>query len=530
MRGCWIPAAFALWFGLSGCARERPRAVVVIVVDQLRTDYLERFKDHYRGGFRRLLEGGAWFPEALFRHSSTFTGAGHATIATGMHPATHGIVGNSWRESGRGPVYCVEDDRYASVGGSGQGVSPRALLVETLGDRLKRDRPGSKVYAFSTKDRSAVLMAGAKGDGAFWYQPECGCLVSSTYYADSLPDWLVEVGPEASAMPYAGRVWTKLLDDELYERLSRRDPFLTEADGTLTVFPHRLATEEFESEIRGTPFADEITLAAASALLRSGQIGTDGDPDLLFLGLSATDAIGHRYGPFSQEAMDNHLRLDRALAGFFDVVDEAVGLDRVVFALTADHGAVPLVEHLAEQGVAAQRFMTDDLWQRAKRVIAECGAAPAEETVAASGGRTLYWNEAALRDRGIDRADASACLARWLGGQDGVESVFTAEDIADGGAGGVARLFGNAYFEGRSPHVQLHLSKYYHPDARRGTGHGSAHDYDRRVPVLLWGRGIEPGFNAGPAGPEDIAPTLGRILGLDMPLESDTRVLDEALQ
>ena len=508
-----------------------PKLVVVIVVDQLRADFIERFRARYEGGLRWLLENGAHFRQAAYRHAATVTATGHATVSTGRHPSSHGIVGNSWHESGRGPVYCVEDDRHVAVGGPGEGASPLALRSETLGDRLKKARPGSKVYAFSTKDRSAILLAGREADGAFWFESACGCLITSSYYTAALPDWLMAFNSGPPAAAYAGETWDKLLDDDaLYERMARADRFPTEADGADTAFPHALPSEGFEGALAATPFSDRITLDAATAALRSGEIGSDDDPDLVALGLSATDSIGHRYGPFSQEAMDNHLRLDRALGEFMQAVGASVGLENTVFALTADHGAVPLVEHLVAQGVAAERFDSEVFWARAEHAIEACGAGPARETVAHSGGRQLYWNEAVLRERGIDLNRAGACVADWLVRQDAVDAVMTAEQLASGGAGGIASLFEHGYYAGRSPHIALHLREHIYAGGPRGTGHGTAHEYDRDVPVLLAGAGVRPGTYSEPAGPEDIAPTLGVILGLELPAEPDARILREALR
>ena len=181
-----------LWaLGMGGPAMAgEPRLVVLLVVDQLRSDYLERFRDQYEGGLQWLLEHGAVFLESAYRHSATVTAAGHATISTGMHPSSHGIVGNSWREAARGQVYSVEDASYPPIGGPGEGRSPRNLLADTLGDRLKALHSGARVYSVSTKDRSALLLAGKQADGAFWFQPECGCLVTSSYYGDALPAWV----------------------------------------------------------------------------------------------------------------------------------------------------------------------------------------------------------------------------------------------------------------------------------------------------------------------------------------------------
>ena len=530
----WVLALAALTLALALVRpglEPAPRLVVLLAIDQLRADYITRFESHYTGGLRWLLEHGAYFTDASYRHSSTVTAAGHATVATGMHPSTHGIVGNSWREAGKGAVYCVSDDRHAAVGAPGDGASPHALLADTLGDRLKESSPESVVYSLSTKDRSAVLMGGRRADGAFWYSRDCGCLVSSTYYGDALPGWLREFNDAGPASSYAGRDWTRLGDDiALYERLAREDSFPTEGGGTDSVFPHSLGDTDFESTLTSTPFSDEIVLDAALAAVRSGELGADAAPDVLAIGLSATDAIGHRYGPFSQEAMDNHLRLDRRLGQFLSALDEEVGLERVAIALTADHGALPLVEHLAATGVDALRLSAEEFWSAAQPGIESCGSGAMAEIVDNAGGSNLYWSEAGLSARGVSRHDASQCVAELLRPLPVVEQVWTAEQLAAGGGRGVALLFENSYFASRSPHLQVQFRPYVYPGRPTGTGHGTAHDYDRRVPVLLAGSGFVPGRYRGVAGPEDLAPTLGAVLGLEMSLERDTRVLREALR
>lgn len=515
-----------------GCGGPRPpRLVVLISVDQLRADFLERFGDLYEGGFRWLLDRGAHFPNAAYRHAATVTGVGHATISTGLHPSSHGVVGNSWFEPGRGSVYCVEGGVYGQVGGPGSGAAPLALEAETLGSALKKTRPGSTTYSFSTKDRSAVLLAGRLADGAFWYEPDCGCLVGSEYYGEALPTWLAAFNAQAPAAAYAGKEWTRLLPDtELYERMAREDAFPTEADGVQTAFPHRLPQKGVEAALARTPFADEITLAAALAAVRAGVLGAGDQTDLLALGLSATDSIGHRYGPFSQEAMDHHLRLDGMLGDFFEALDEEIGLESVTVALSADHGALPLVEHLQARGIAAERFDAGALWKRAAGTIETCARGSAEEAVAQAAGTRFYWNDDTLRERNVRRGEASACLAAWLRDQPGIAAVFTAEQLAAGGGDRLEILFRNSFFAGRSAHVQVHLREFVYPGGPRGTGHGSAHEYDRRVPVLLSGAGIVPGRYERSAGPEDIAPSLGALLGLDLPLEPDTRILSEALR
>ncbi len=510
-----------------------PRLAVVIVVDQLRSDYLTRFSELYEGGFKTLLGNGAHFTNSAYRHASTHTAAGHASVSTGLHPASHGMIGNSWYDATRDAVVnCIADDQYAAVGGPGRRASPRPLLADTLGDLLKRKHGGSKVYAFSFKDRSALLLAGRGADGAFWYSDQCGCFVTSSYYKNGLPEWLAVLNASQPAAAYAGKVWERLLEDQsLYEKLAREDAFPTEADGKTVTFPHALPQEDIESQIRPTPFADALTLQAALAALDSGELGTDGEPDLLAVGFSGTDHIGHRYGPYSQEAMDQNLRLDRLLADLLAAIDRRVGIEKTVVALTADHGALPLVEELQRRGAAARRVDPDEFWQRARDALKQ-RFPDAPDLVANASGNRLYWRLPAFRNGAVKRAEAEEFLAERLRRHPLVAGVYTASELANasGRAPEMTRLFANAYFKRRSPHVIVRFNEFVHVGGARGTGHGSAYPYDREVPVLLYGAGIRRGNYARQAGPEDIAPTLAKMLRLKMAKEPDTRILSEALQ
>lgn len=528
-----LVCAAAAWAVVSFRGLPPPRLVVVIVVDQLRPDYLTRFADLYEGGFHTLLDNGANFTNSAYRHASTYTAAGHASVSTGLHPAAHGVIANSWYDSARGAVVnCIADDEYAAVGGRGRRASPRPLLADTLGDLLKRKHGGSKVYAFSSKDRSALLLAGRGADGAFWYSDPCGCFVTSSYYANGLPEWLAAFNAAKPAAAYAGKRWERLLADRsLYEKLAREDDFPTEADGQATTFPHALPEKGFEAQVQQTPFADELTLQAALAALDSGELGADGEPDLLAIGFSATDRIGHRYGPYSQEAMDHNLRLDRLLADLLTAIDRRAGLDKTVVALTADHGVLPLVEELQRRGAAARRVDPGAFWQRARDALKQ-RFPDAPDLVAEASGNRLYWRLAAFRNGAVERAEAEKFLTEQLRRDPLVANVHTASDLAGASADApeTLRLFANAYFERRSPHVFVHFKEFVYAGGAHGTGHGSAHAYDREVPVLLYGAGIRQGTFEKPAGPEDIAPTLARLLRLEMPKETDTRILAEALR
>ena len=510
-----------------------PRLAVIIVVDQLRSDYLTRFAELYQGGFKSLLENGANFTNSAYRHASTYTAAGHASVSTGLHPASHGMINNSWYDPTKDAIVnCIADDAYVAVGGPGRAASPRPLLADTIGDLLKKKHGGSKVYSISSKDRAALTLAGRGADGAFWYSPDCGCFVTSSYYENGLPPWLATFNATQPTAAYAGKSWQRLLDDpSIYEKLARADIFPTEANGEASSFPHVLPAENVTSKLSPTPYADELTLNAALAAINSGEFGSDGEPDLLAIGFSGTDYVGHSYGPHSQEAMDQNLRLDRHLATLLDAIDKQVGLDHAVVALTADHGVLPLVEHLQNTGVDAHRLDPKEFWQRATDALTQ-QFSEVTRLVAAARDDHLYWHLPAFRDGSVKRVDAEEFLVEWLRKQPFVAEVYTASDLSTTAADApeITKLFANSYFERRSPHVIVRFDKYVYPGNPVGTSHGTVYRYDREVPVLLFGAGIRRGAYDKPTGPEDIAPTLAKIFGLRILTEPDTRVLSEALR
>jgi predicted AlkP superfamily pyrophosphatase or phosphodiesterase len=531
MRALAIPLILTLGFSWSCGPKGQPstKLVVLIVVDQMRGDFLTRFGDLYKGGFKRLLDGGAVFPDAAYRHAVTVTAAGHATIATGLHPAHHGLVGNSWWDyAASKDRNCVFDPTVTSVGGKGGKASPSTLLADTLGDKLKKAQPESKVVGVSWKDRSAILPAGKKADGAFWFSSDCGCFITSSYYGDA-PTWLEKFNAKKPANAWAGRSWERLLDDEkLYIERAREDAYPTEADGVAVSFPHALpsnVSKDYYAAVGQTPFADEVIVEAALAAMDGYGLGQDQHPDILSIGLSGTDAVGHEYCPFSQEAMDQHLRLDLLLGRVLDEVDRRVGLENVVIALTADHGAFPLPEFVDGKRISASEI--EDIVNREihRRMPA------LEDVVAHVNAGSIYLDLAEIEAKGVaaDVVETAAIAALMDTGE--VDRVYAQIDL-DGPEpvnDPFWSLHRNSFFAERSPQLLVLWKPMVYIGGKFGSGHGSAYDYDRHVPVLLYGRGVKAGTYPGVAGPEDVAPSLGKLLGVEMPLEPDTRILEEAL-
>jgi predicted AlkP superfamily pyrophosphatase or phosphodiesterase len=514
-----------------------PKLTVLIVVDQMRYDYLERFDKLYQGGFRTLLDKGAVFTNARFRHALTLTANGHSVVATGLHPSSNGMAANNWYDPARGSgVNCVFDPRESTIGGPGPPVSPRTLLADTLADRLKQKYETARVVSLSTKDRGAILLAGRKADGVYWFSVECGCFVSSSYYTDRLPHWLAAFNASKPADRFAGTAWTRLRDDPaLYEKHSREDAFPQEYDGERITFPHTLRgappQTEFYSDLTQSAFADEMLVQAALAALDGHQLGRDEVPDLLAVSLSGTDYVGHTYGPFSQEAMDQHLRLDLLLQKLFQELDEKVGWDQTLVVLTADHGAAPIVEFLQRQGKPAKRLPRDALVKAVNQAVAE-RFPKLDNVIVFEESPHLYLDLARIEKLGIERATVEQIAREGLMATGYIEAVYTHSDLQEkpAGADEFWQLYKNSLFEQRSPHLMLRLKEYFYLDGSQGaTGHGTPYDYDRHVPVIFYGKGITAGLRERDCGPDDIASTLGRILQVEMPIEPDGRVLEEVL-
>jgi predicted AlkP superfamily pyrophosphatase or phosphodiesterase len=515
-----------------------PRLILVLSIDQMRFDYLTRFDPLYKGGIRRLLDQGAVFTKARLRHGITDTGPGHAVILSGRHPSHTGIVSDHWYDAASKKVtFLVEDPKHRALGGQGGSYSPANLLGTTLGDTLKEHSPQSRVVAVSLRERAAILMAGHRGDAAYWYESARGQFVTSSYYMKEAPGWLEQWNRKRFPDHYGSQKWTRLLPDEsLYEKYAGKDAIEGEWDRRDIRFPHlirgRPPESRFYDDFRRTPFADEMTLDVALEALRGHQLGADPTTDILAIALAATDVIGHTYGGDSQEIMDQLLRLDLTLQKFFDEIDRSVGLTNTLVVLTSNHGVLPLVEVLQARGLDAQRTSPADLKAAADRAL-ETRFPGITDLIAYYDAPNFYLNEAALQIHHLSEEIVQSTLIAGLMSTDVVEATYTRAQLMNQkrSADPYLQLCRNSFYPGRSPHLLVRLKKYvYLSDRLGGTGHGSPYDYDRHVPLVFMGVGIKPGRYSPACGPEDIAPTLARLLGMEYPREPDSRLLLEMVR
>jgi predicted AlkP superfamily pyrophosphatase or phosphodiesterase len=517
-----------------------PRLAVVIVVDQMRYDYFVRFAGLFSGGLAKLWREGAVFTNLHHDHANTETAPGHATLLTGSYPSHHGIVANDWRERQTGrSVYCVDDsnsalvlsgDSAANAATMAVGKSPHRLRRHTLGDWLKAKYPRAKVISVSGKDRSAIVMAGFAADAAYWYHAPTGGFVSSRYYLGALPAWATQWNNARHADRYYGKAWEKSSPEKDYF-VSREDLFNAEGDGVHTTFPHEFgsgdtlagsasaADSRFYEWLGKTPFVDALTLEFAQQAVQAERLGADDTPDLLLVSLKATDAVGHDYGPLSQESEDNLLRLDAELASFFAFLEKQVGLKNCLIALSADHGVLPLPEELRRRGFESARISSAEALDEVKSVESEMQQ---EWQTNRRILRSWLWDvnlDYAVADSlGMAPAAFRAAVATKLRSLSFISDVFTADELSatDGAAREYLEKQRHSFHPERSPDLAMQIKPYYLVSSRaQGTTHGSPYDYDSRVPMIFWGERVQPGRIDSPHKTVDLAPTLAHWLGLE---------------
>jgi predicted AlkP superfamily pyrophosphatase or phosphodiesterase len=525
-----------------------PKLAVVIVVDQMRYDYLVRFAGLFTGGFAKLLNEGAVFTNVHHDHAGSETAPGHATLLTGSFPSHHGIVGNYlYDHQAKQSFYSVDDhasplvtanDKNAAAT-SRDGKSPAALLRYTLGDWLKAKYPSAKVISVSGKDRSAILMAGFEAEAAYWFHEDYGGFVSSRYYLEALPEWAARWNAERRADRYYRRAWEKLKPEEDYF-VSREDLFDAEADGEHTTFPHAFANDDeiladslhakidsrFYDWLARTPFVDALTLEFAEQAITAEALGADEAPDLLFVGLKATDLIGHEYGPLSQESEDNLLQLDAELAKFFAFLEARVGLQNCVIALSADHGVLPLPEELRRRGFESARLLVAEAVDEVKSLEREMQAEWRTRRRILRNyldGVNLDYDVA--DSLGMSPAEFRSRVAAKLRSLSFVSDIFTSDELraTDGAARAYLEEQRHSFHPDRSPDLTMQLKPYYLvTDNPHGTTHGSPYAYDTHVPLIFWGERIKPGRIDTPHKTVDLAPTMAHLLHLDLPRLSFT--------
>ena len=522
-------------------ARPAPKLVVILVVDQMRADYIDRYGDTWTAGFRRLMDQGAWFQRAAYPYAATVTCVGHSTVSTGALPPAHGIVGNSWFDRASGQTVACAADPSTRIVRYGEGPdrtasSARRLLVPTLADELRIQMPRApRVVTFSLKDYTASMLGGQRPDAATWWDSSAGQWVTSTAFSSAPLPWLARVIGEHPVDAAVGEAWQKLLPPNRYRNEDEGKGEKGPAQWTAS-FPHVLAAragqadEAFHDAWASSPFSDAYLAQLGMSAIDELKLGQGEGTDYLAISFSALDLVGHDFGPRSHEVQDVLARLDRTLGALLDHLDRRVP-ERYVVALTADHGVAPIPEQVEAQGLPAGRVPSANVVAAAEQVL-EGLLGPGTHVTRMVGGELIF--EPGVLDKLRANAIAVRAVKDALRAVPGVAAAYFGDELElDAGGASRDRLEQAAaagYRRGRSGDLVVFLRPYWlFGSGSTGTGHGSPYGYDQRVPVFLLGQGVKAGLYQAPVAPVDIAPTLARLCGITL-ASAEGRVLSEALR
>jgi predicted AlkP superfamily pyrophosphatase or phosphodiesterase len=503
-----------------------PKLIVAIVIDQLRYDYLVRFRPYFTQKGFNLLLGGAVFTDCTYDYATTTTCPGHATLFTGAYSNVHGIIGNEWYDRALGrKVYCVEDAAEKLVGGASRaGFSPRKLVGTTFGDELRMATGfKSRVVSVSLKDRASVIPGGHLANAAYWYDAATGHFVSSTYYMQNLPAWATAFNDSAPAKTYCGKAWQAL-------------PEMPEASGKMLAQFKPEANEpcpdpKFLAWLNSTPYMAELELNFAGQLVKNEHLGQGPVTDLLAVSLSVNDYIGHAFGPYSDQVADTTLRTDRYLADFFSHLEQTVGLENVWITLSADHGVSPNHKYIREHRLSPNRPFRSVVDEAVEHGLSQ--AYGQAEWIQDSDGFYIDLNRSALKQHQLDPDQAAMVAADAASGVPGVWTAFTRRQFLGGNLPRtpLARKASNSYNLQRSGDVFIVLDPFASPvEGEIETTHGSPWSYDSQVPLIFWGAAFKPGVYATPVQPIDFASTLAAALAITRPSGAQGRPLSEVLK
>ena len=470
-------------FGVSGTAQKSNiKLVLQITVDGLRNDLVYRYQDRFvDGGFNYLLDNGAVFTNAHYRHANTETIVGHTTLSTGTFPAVHGMVGNVWYDIHTGEIgYNIEDPNApilptrevvaegaqvdpAQLAARTKGRSPRAILSTTIGDEINKRTAGhSKVFGVSGKDRSAVAMAGHSGK-AFWFSTDNGDFVTSKYYYDAYPEWVSEWNEKRLAQGLGGTQWNLLNDKDTYLFAGQDDrPYEKDLKGYGITFPHQYGGPDhplLPTQVIVSPKGDEITLDFAKALMTNEEVGKDDIVDYLSISFSGVDAINHFFGPSSLENEDVVLQLDRTLKDLIEFVDDHVGLDQTLIVLSADHGMAEMPEYMEEMGYEVGRMYSEDV----VKIVNELGRDMfGIEDIAKQFFRpSLYLFEDKIVEAGLNVEEVEQKIASELTKVKGISMAVASSGMNTLDERPILRQIINNYHPERSGHIYVVQDPYW---------------------------------------------------------------------
>ena len=507
---------------------EKPKLVIAIVVDQMRYDFLEnlsyRFSDN---GFKRLINNGYNCKNNFYNYVPTVTGPGHSSIATGSTPMIHGVVGNNWfdRENKKS-IYCANDSKYNNIGGDAYSgnKSPNNLLVETFADVNKTSNNNkSKTISVAIKDRGSILMGGKNADAAYWYYgKEKAQWISSTYYMNQLPDWVKNFNLEDNLEKYL-KDWVTLneitsynnheIDNNNFEKL-----FKGKED---SAFPYDIKSLMKHNDcfdmIKETPYGNAMTTDFAIQAVINENLGKRNVTDILTIGYSSTDYVGHNFGVASVETQDTYLRLDLEIEKLLTFLDNQIGEGEYTLFLTGDHGVLEIPAFLSNNGLDAIAISKNDMLKKVLKGLNSLFDINDDNLIANVENNQIYFDYEVIDRLGLNKNKVTIELVKILQSFDFISNAYSSDYILNSkNLKGYEKLIQNGFHKKRSGDIAIVLKPNVIFYDGKGTTHGSGYSYDTHVPLIFYGKGIRNGETLRYTEIPDIAPTISKLLGQEM--------------
>jgi len=519
-------------------SNNNPKLVVGVVVDQMRFEYLNRFKNKYSSqGFLRLINQGYSCNNHHFNYIPTITGPGHASIFSGTTPSVHGIIGNDWYDKiKQKTVYCTTDDKYHTIGAEAKygKVAPTNLKVTTVADqnRIFTQMRG-KTIGVSIKDRGAVFPSGHTANGAYWFEGlNEGKWVTSSYYRDKLPQWVTEFNASSNISNYL-KTWNTYYDINLYlESGPDNSNYEKGFNGkTSPVFPYDLKElmgyNEGYDIIKTSPFGNTMTTDFAFSAIEAEDLGDDEFTDFLTISYSSTDYVGHDFGLSSVELQDTYLRLDLEIERLLNYLDKNVGEGNYTLFLTADHGAAEVPAYLSDINVPGSNIGKDDFSPLFDAMKAKYGVSDLINNIS---NNQVFLNQDRILSLQLNPEEVQKFVVNKIIDYPFISNAYTASAMQSTNFNsGLPMLLQNGYNQKLSGDILFALQPGVIVYGPKGTTHGSGYSYDTHVPLLFYGNKIKKGVSYEPTNVTDIAPTISALLGISFPSGATGSIIERVI-
>lgn len=522
----------------------QPKLVVGIVIDQMRWDYLQRFKPLFKsnGGFKKLLNGGFSCNNTMVPYTPTVTACGHTCIYTGSVPNIHGIAGNDWYDNIlHKKIYCTQDDTIVGIGNVNEKdkegkMSPRNLLVTTITDELKlATNFKSKVIGISLKDRGSILPAGHSANAAYWYNKNSGNFISSNYYMQQLPAWASNFNTKKMVDSFYNLGWQLSLSNNVYLQYCSKDEEIYEDKlfgKAQPTFPYNLSqfiNKDYE-KIMTTPFGNVLTTTFAKAAIINENLGKNAVLDFLTISYSSPDKVGHSFGPNSWELLDCYIKLDEELGKLLNFLDEQIGANNYLCFLTADHAIGHSPEFLQQHNLPGGKLdvvqLKDTLNKQLQTIYG------VSKLVKAIYNEQISFDISELEKNKLDKLSVYNTVINFLNQLAQIDKAFIIKDALTLPLTQTIReMVVNGFYEQRSGQIQF-IFKPGYIDGWIGSAaeHSVWNTYDAHIPLLFYGHGIKKGNTYRQTYMTDIAATLAALLNIQMPSGCIGKVIEEVME